>query len=151
MAPWDRLSDEARSDSQRGAPRGGELTERLVEVGERRFAAMDDAGVDVQVLSLTSPALHNLPGDEAQRLQTATNDHTAARVAERPDRLQGFATLAMPAPEAAAAELERAVSRLGLHGALLCGRTGARNLGDPAHWPAVEAANGRPAPRYIPP
>ena len=151
MAAWDQLSDEARADSQPGAPRGGELTERLVEVGERRFTAMDDAGLDVQVLSLTSPALHNLPAAEARRLQTATNDHIAARVAERPDRLQGFATLAMPAPEAAAAELERAVSQLGLHGALLCGRTGTRNLDDATNWPVLEVANDRRAPLYIHP
>ena len=151
MAAWDRLSDQARADSRPGAPRGGELTERLLEVGERRFAAMDDAGLDIQVLSLTSPALHNLPAAEARRLQTATNDHIAARVAARPDRLQGFATLAMPAPEAAAAELERAVGQLGFHGALLCGRTGTRNLDDAANWPVLEVANERRAPLYIHP
>jgi hypothetical protein len=151
MAAWDRLSDEARADSQPGAPRGGELTERLVEVGERRFTAMDHAGLDVQVLSLTSPALHNLPAADARSLQTATNDHIAARVAERPDRLQGFATLAMPAPEVAATELERAISQLGLHGALLCGRTATRNLDDAANWPVLEVANDRRAPLYIHP
>jgi uncharacterized protein len=151
LAAWDRLSDEARADSQPGAPRGGDLTERLIEVGPRRLAAMDDAGLDVQVLSLTSPALHNLPAGEARSLQTATNDRIAAHVLERPDRLQGFATLAMPDPEAAARELERAVSTLGLHGALLCGRTGPRNLDDPANWPVFEVANERRAPLYIHP
>jgi predicted TIM-barrel fold metal-dependent hydrolase len=151
LAAWDRLSDEARADSQPGAPRGGELTERLLEVGERRLVAMDDAGLDVQVLSLTSPALHNLPAVEARSLQVATNDYIAARVAEWPDRLQGFATLGMPDPDAAAAELERAVSQLGLHGALLCGRTGPSNLDDAANWPVLEVANERRAPLYIHP
>ena len=45
------------------------MGERLLEVGERRIAAMDEAGLDVQVISLTSPGLHNLPPDEATRLQ----------------------------------------------------------------------------------
>ncbi len=151
MAAWDRLSDEARSDSQPGAPRGGELTERLVEVGERRLAAMDDAGLDVQVLSLTSPALHNLPASDALQLQTVTNDHIAACVGGCPERFQGFATLAMPSPEAAAGELERAVTQLGLHGALLCGRTGSRSLDDAANRPVFEVANERRAPLYIHP
>ena len=78
---------------------------------------MDEAGLDVQVISLASPGLHNLPADEASRLQVETNDRIAELVNAHPDRFQGFATLATPAPAAAAQELERAVTQLGLNGA----------------------------------
>jgi predicted TIM-barrel fold metal-dependent hydrolase len=68
-----------------------------------------------------------------------------------PDRFQGFATLATPAPAAAARELERAVTELGLHGALLFGRTGERNLDHRDNWPIFEAAASLRAPLYIHP
>jgi uncharacterized protein len=150
VAAWNRLDPDAREDTRAGVP-PGEVGERLREVGERRIAAMDQAGLDVQVISLTSPGLHNLPADEAARLQVETNDRIAELVASHPDRFQGFATLAMPAPAAAAEELERAVTKLGFQGALLFGRTGDRNLDHADNWPVFEAAASLRAPLYIHP
>jgi hypothetical protein len=149
-AAWGELDSRAREDSPPSViPQ--ELEERLREVGGRRIAAMDEAGVDVQVISLTSPGLHNLGADEAARLQVQTNDRIAELVNEHPDRFQGFATLATPAPAAAARELERAVTELGLNGALVFGRTGERNLDHTDNWPIFEAAASLRAPLYIHP
>jgi uncharacterized protein len=150
VAAWSRLDPSARKDSRAGVP-PGELGERLQEVGAHRIAAMDETGLDVQVVSLTSPGLHNLPADEAAHLQIETNDRIAELVNAHPDRFQGFATLALPAPDAAAQELERAVTKLGLNGALLFGRTGERNLDHPDNWPIFEAAASLHAPLYIHP
>jgi predicted TIM-barrel fold metal-dependent hydrolase len=150
LKAWSRLDSPARDDSWGGVP-PGEIGERLREVGERRIAAMDEAGLDVQVISLNSPGLQNLPAGEAARLQVETNDRIAELVDAHPDRLQGFATLATPAPAAAAQELERAVTKLGLNGALLFGRTGQRNLDHPDNWPIFEAAASLRAPLYIHP
>jgi predicted TIM-barrel fold metal-dependent hydrolase len=149
-AAWSRLEGPARDDPRMGVP-PGEMGERLCEVGARRLAAMDEAGLDVQVISLTSPGLHPLPADAATSLQVETNDQIAALVKAHPDRLQGLATLAMPAPQAAASELERAVTRLGLNGALVFGRTGTRNLDHRENWPIFEAAAALRAPLYIHP
>ena len=150
VTAWSRLDSRARDDSRAGAP-PGDLGERLREVGERRIAAMDEAGLGLQVISLTSPGLQNLPADEATSLQVETNDRIAEFVNLHPDRFQGFATLATPAPAAAAQELERAVTTLGLNGALLFGRTGERNLDHPDNWPIFEAAESLRAPLYIHP
>ena len=60
VTAWSRLDAAARDESRASVP-PGEIGERLREVGERRIAAMDEAGLDVQVISLTSPGLHNLP------------------------------------------------------------------------------------------
>ena len=150
VAAWSRLDSYAREDSPAGVP-AGEIRERLGEVGERRIAAMDEAGLDVQVISLTSPGLHNLAAAEATSLQVETNDRIAELVNAQPDRFQGFATLATPAPDAAAEELLRAVTKLGLNGALLFGRTGERNLEHPDNWPIFEAAASLRAPLYIHP
>ena len=150
VAAWHRLDARAHEDSPGGVP-PGEVGERLREVGERRIAAMDEAGLEVQVISLTSPGLHNVPAAEAIGLQAETNDRIAELVKGHPERFQGFATLATRAPGAAARELERAVTELGLNGALLFGRTGERNLDHPDNWPIFEAAASLRAPLYIHP
>lgn len=150
IAAWNRLGSAGRDDELASVP-PGDLGERLREVGERRIAAMDEAGLDVQVISLTAPGVQNLSADEATRLQVETNDRIAELVNAHPDRFQGFATLATPAPAAAAQELERAVTELGLNGALLFGRTGDRNLDHADNWPIFEAAASLRAPLYIHP
>ena len=150
LSAWSRLDSPASEDTVASVP-VGEIGERLREVGERRIAAMDEAGLGVQVISLTSPGLQNLPADEAMNLQVETNDRIAELVSARPERFQGFATLATPAPAAAAEELERAVTKLGLNGALMFGRTGERNFDHPDNWPVFEAAASLRAPLYIHP
>ncbi len=150
LAAWKRAAAATSRDEPQELP-PGEMGERLLEVGARRVAAMDEAGLDVQVISLTSPGLNDLPAEEAVRLQAVTNDHIAQLVATHPDRLQGFATLAFPAPGAAARELERAVTKLGLQGALIFGRTGERNLDHADNWSIFEAAQALRAPLYIHP
>jgi predicted TIM-barrel fold metal-dependent hydrolase len=150
LTAWSKISDTVRADTPPSSI-PDEMQDRLREVGERRIAAMDACGLDVQVFSLTSPGLGNLEPAEAAQLQVDTNDRIAELVAAHPDRFQGFATLATPAPDAAAQELERAVTRLGLSGALLFGRTMDRNLDHADNWPIFEAAEALRAPLYIHP
>jgi predicted TIM-barrel fold metal-dependent hydrolase len=150
VTAWDRLDSPTREETRASAP-PGEIGERLREVGQRRIAAMDDTGLDVQVISLTSPGLQALAATEGARLQVETNDRIAELVNAHADRFQGFAALATAAPAEAAHELERAVTKLGLNGALLCGRTRERNLDHPDNWPIFEAAASLRAPLYIHP
>src|SRR5579875_961843 len=103
------------------------LAQRLRDVGDRRLADMDDQGVDVQVLSLNTPGVQNLPPQTSVSIAREANDALAGVVHGHPDRFQGFAAVPTPDPEAAAAELERAVSQLGFRGAMLNGRTGTLN------------------------
>ena len=130
---------------------GGENERRLLDFGAERLAAMDAAGVDVHVLSLTAPGLQSLEPDTATALQTASNDLIAETVRSNPERFQGFATLATPDPAAAARELERAMTKLGLNGAMLFGRTRDRNLDHPDNEPSFEAAAALRAPLYLHP
>ena len=104
---------------------------RLRDVGEGRIADMDDQGVDVAVLSLASPGVQNLTAADAVSVAREANDALAEVVATHPDRFQAFATIPTPDPEAAAAELERAVTRLGFPGAMLYGRTGDKPADSP--------------------
>lgn len=130
---------------------GPEIAERLDNLGEKRVALMDEAGVDVQVLSVTTPALHNLEAEESVGLARRTNDLLAEVVAGNPMRFQGFATLPTPSPENAASELERCVQEHGFKGAMLCGRTREKNLDAPEFLPMFETAARLSVPLYIHP
>ncbi|GAA5040220.1 hypothetical protein HNP84_005150 [Thermocatellispora tengchongensis] len=100
------------------------VARRLRDVGELRLADMDDQGVDVAVLSLNTPGVQNLAPADAVSLAREANDALAEIVAGNPRRFQALAAIPTPAPQDAAAELERAVTRLGFRGAMLYGRTG---------------------------
>lgn len=129
----------------------GIINERLNDLGEQRLALMDEGGIDVQVLSVTTPALNNLEPEQSVTLARQTNDLLAATVAKHPDRFQGFATLPMPSPEHLAPELERSVRQLGLNGAMLCGRTRDKNMDHPDFLPLYEMAANLNVPLYIHP
>ncbi len=129
----------------------GEIGARLRDLGEGRIALMDEAGVDVQVLSLTTPGLHNLEPVRSIGVARRTNDLIAEAVARRPDRFQGFAALPTPAPDESARELERAVRELGLKGALLCGRTRDKHLDHLDFAPMLACAAELGAPLFIHP
>ena len=129
----------------------GDIEQRLDDLGQRRIALMDESCVDVQVLSVTTPALHNLEPEESVTLARRTNDLVAATIANNPARLQGFATLPTAAPEDAALELERSVQQLGLAGAMLCGRTRDKNLDHPDFLPILETAAKLKVPLFVHP
>lgn len=128
----------------------GPMAQKLMELADQRIALMDETGLDVQVLSLTTPGLHEL-GPESVDLARRVNDAVAAAVARHPTRFQGFATLPVAAPEAAARELERCVQTLGFTGTMLCGRVGARNLDHPELSPIFAAAAGLRVPVLLHP
>lgn len=129
----------------------GDLATRLQDLGEARLRLMDETGVDVQVLSLTTPGLHNLESGPSAALARRTNDLIAETVARTPDRFQGFAALPTPAPSEAPRELERAVRELDLKGAMLCGRTRDKHLDHPDFWPLFECAADLGVPLFIHP
>jgi hypothetical protein len=110
---------EAARDHPRVAAGYEKLIDQLCDLGEGRISAMDAAGIDVQVLSLTSPGVEQLEAAEAVAFARETNDLLAEAVRRHPDRFAGFAALPTASPEAAAAELERMVREHNFKGALI--------------------------------
>lgn len=149
LTAWERADPGYAEPMMRWAV--DEMAPALLDVDEGRLATMDDAGIDVAVLSVTTPGLQNLATSEALALQGPTNDEIAAAVRRHPDRFQGFATLATPSPGAAADELRRAVTDLGLVGAMLNARSGDRGVDAPEFWDIYEAAEDLGAPIYLHP
>lgn len=81
---------------------------RLRDLADHRLALMDETGIDMQVLSLTTPGLHDL-GPESVDLPRRINDLLGEVVARHPTRFQAMAVLPVAAPQNAALELERCV------------------------------------------
>jgi predicted TIM-barrel fold metal-dependent hydrolase len=127
-----------------------ESTRKGLEMGAPRLADMDGAGITMQVLSYGGfPQL--LPDAQAIDLNRAANDRLATAAQAHPTRFAGFATLPWQAPEAAARELERAVTQLGLKGALINGRPGDSFLDDPRYAPILAAFDELKVPLYVHP
>jgi len=124
---------------------------QLRDVGRARLAEMDDAGVDVQVLSLVWPGVEGLKAAAAVKLARKTNDFLAEAVRRHPDRLAGFAALPTPVPEVAADELERTVRECGFKGAAINGHTQGRYLDDEFFWPILARAEKLGVPIYLHP
>ena len=127
-----------------------EFERGLQSLGSERLAVMDDAGVDTQVLSLTSPGLLNLNTADAVALQTVCNA-PLPRGGRNPGSATRFRDTGRQDPEAAAAELGRAVSSLGFHGSLIFSRTRDRSIDHGDFWPVFEAAEALGAPLYLHP
>ena len=127
------------------------IQRKLDDLGELRIREMDEAGIDLQVISENNPATQNLDAETAVKLARASNDVLYEAVRRHPDRFAGFATLPTPDPKAAADELERAVSKLGFKGAMIMGLTHGRFMDDKRFRPIFERAVGLDVPLYIHP
>lgn len=127
------------------------IVEQLSDVGDKRIAEMDTAGIDVQVLSLNSPGVEQLEEAEAVALSKEANEFVAAAVKRNPTRFAGFATLPTAAPQKAADELERMVREHGFKGALINGHHQGRYLDDKFFWPILERAESLQVPIYMHP
>ena len=134
-----------------GEPLGDALLNRLLDVGEQRLEEMDAAGIDIQVLSLTSPGVEQFEPATGVALASRINDELAEIIEQYPDRFMGFAALAPKAPEAAAAELERAVKCLGFKGWKTHSNYGDSYLDDEKYWPILEKAAELDVPIYLHP
>jgi uncharacterized protein len=133
---------------------GGRLLKvfaQLAEVGDSRIADMDAAGIDMQVLSLTSPGCEQLEAADAIALAREANDFLAEVVKKYPKRFAGLAALPTGAPDKAAAELEHRVRDHGFVGAVIHGHNRGRYFDDKFFWPIFERAQALGAPIYLHP
>jgi aminocarboxymuconate-semialdehyde decarboxylase len=116
-----------------------------------RMRDLDAAGVDMQVLSFTTPGTSLEEPRKAAELASVVNDGFAAAVREHPDRFLALGHLPLNAPEAAVDELERGVTELGLPGFMLFGNAAGVPLADDRFLPLYEKADAHGVVLYIHP
>ena len=135
-----------------GAQRGLDLSSSEVsDLTELRLRHMDESGIDMQVISHVLPTSAPIPPSQDQDIATAANDQAAAAIAAHPGRFAAFAALPMSDPQAAIAELRRAVTQLGFVGALINGRANGTFLDAPAYRPLLQTAVELDVPLYLHP
>lgn len=124
-----------------GTPSGPPVNPALADL-PARIRAMDAAGVRVQLLSSwIDLAAYTLPSSQGVRFARMFNESLAQLIAGQPQRFRGLCTVALQAPEDAAAELRHAVDVLGMVGAEVGTTVAGRELDDPDLDPFWAAAS----------
>lgn len=132
-------------------PQPRAVIERITDLGERRLADMDAAGIDRQILSLTSPGTQVLDAPAARRIAQISNDRLAAAVAANPGRFSALAAVGFEDVPAALDELERAVRVLDLKGLIVNSHIKGTYLDDPRYFPILERIADLDVPLYLHP
>ncbi len=128
----------------------GPIAANLLDT-KRRLAEMDRLGVDMHLLSLTSPGVQLFETDTAVALAQLANDRLAEVVAAHPSRFGGLASFAPQDPARAAKEMARAINTLKLNGFIVNSHTNDEYLDEPKFWPILEAAEALGRPIYLHP
>ena len=146
---WDKELSDTYSGIGR-ATQNDEAVRRLLDLGEVRLREMDEAGIDMQVLSHGSPSAQQLTGPEGIALTKRVNDRLAEAIAKHPTRFAGFCALPTSDPQAAAAELDRCIKN-GFKGAMIHGFANGVWLDDKSLRPIFAQAEKLDVPIYLHP
>ncbi len=138
-------------ESQIWEPHGMEIEDQLLDLAEGRLKNMDQSGIDIQVLSLSTPGCEQFNSADGMHFSRRTNEALSTAISRHPDRFIGLASLAVQSPEEAAGELERAVLKLGLRGAKINSHVGYSYLDDKKYWPVFEVAEKLDVPIFLHP
>jgi 2,3-dihydroxybenzoate decarboxylase len=130
---------------------GHDVREQLFDLDAERLRYMDAAGIDVQVLSFTSPGPQGYGKEIAIPMARDANDRLRQAIDRHPDRFAGFAALATADPEEAVRELERCVKQLDFKGAMIHGHQQGSFLDDKKYWKIFECAEALDVPIYLHP
>jgi len=116
------------------------VTPPMTDVAQR-LEDMDRVGIDVEVVSLSTPNVFFTDANHQPEIARMVNDSYAELIAKHPTRFKGFASIPMDAPDAALAELHRAVDELKLNGVILLSNIGGKPLTSPEYRSFFAEAN----------
>ena len=108
---------------------------------DKRLEDMDRVGIDVEVISLSTPNIFFADETRQPEVAKILNDAYAELITKHPTRFKGFASIPMDAPEAALDELHRAIDQLKMNGVVLLSNIRGRALTSPIYRPFFEEAN----------
>ncbi len=118
---------------------------------EQRIADMDRIGIDLQVLTLTTPSVFFSTRKRNRFLAQMSNDYFADLCQKYPDRFTAFASVPLKHPDDAIAEVRRAVKELGMKGVALGTNIDGTHLHSKAFWPFYEEVERLDVPIFLHP
>ncbi len=127
------------------------LLRRLLDMEDERLQIMDQASIDMAILSITAPGVQMFDTDVAVGMAAETNDRIAEAIARHPTRYAGLASFAPQDPAQAAKEIDRAIHKLDFNGLIVNSHTRGEYLDDRKYWPILEAIVAAKVPLYIHP
>ena len=123
----------------------------LTDLDQLRIQHMDECGIDKQVIALTAPGLQAMDKSTAVAFAQIANDQLADAIRRHPTRFVGMIAVAPQDPTAAAKEIERGVSSLGMNSVIINSHTHGEYLSDPKFWDIFAAAQAHDVPIYLHP
>ncbi len=123
----------------------------LTDLDQVRLQHMDEAGIDHQVIALTAPGVQVMDKATAVSFSMLANDQLSEAVRRHPTRFTGMIAVAPQDPTAAAKEIERGVTKLGMHSVIINSHTQGEYLSDPKFWDIFAAAEAHDVPIYLHP
>lgn len=123
----------------------------LTDLGAKRIEHMDGAGIDRQIIALTSPGVQVMDAASAADFARVCNDELAEGCRRRPERFSGMVAIAPHSPAEAAKEIERGIGSLGLTGVIVNSHTHGEYLSDEKFWDILAAAEAVDTPIYLHP
>jgi 5-carboxyvanillate decarboxylase len=133
------------------APRVQHILKYNQDLDQLRLQHMDEAGIDMQVLSLTSPGVQVFDAETAVAYAKTANDYLAEAVRKHPTRFVGLTAIAPQNPAEAAKEIERGATKLGMKGIIVNSHTQGEYLSDQKYWDIFAAAEAHDMPIYLHP
>src|SRR5436190_855945 len=118
------------------------VTPAMTDVA-RRLEDMDRVGIDVEVVSLSTPNVFFTNAQHQPEIARIVNDSYAELIAQHPTRFKGFASIPMDDPDAALKELHRAIDELKLNGVILLSNIAGKPLTSPQYRSFFAEANAR--------
>jgi len=116
------------------------VTPAMTDVS-KRIEDMDRVGIDVEVVSLSTPNVFFAGAKHQPAVAKMINDSYSELIARHPKRFKGFASIPMDAPDEALKELHRAIDTLKLNGVILLSNIAGKPLTSPEYRPFFEEAN----------
>ena len=123
----------------------------LQDLDQVRLQHMDEAGIDRQVIAITAPGVQVMDKGTAVAISRLANDQLAEAVRRHPTRFAGMIAIAPQDPTAAAKEIERGVTQLGMKSVIINSHTQGEYLSDPKFWDIFAAAEAHGVPIYLHP
>ncbi len=116
-----------------------------------RLERMDEAGVDIHALSLTSPMVYWAPPEFGLKLSRVYNDALVTAHQQHPDRFVGLAMLPMQAPALAVQEADRAAKLPGIRGIYMATHVNGMNLDEESLFPVYAKCEALGLPIFLHP